>query len=840
MTVRYFDVILPLPLAQCFTYQCPEDWGEQVQIGARVVVPFGAKKYYTALVVAVDTKPTEGYAIKQAISLLDTTPIVYPYQLTLWTWISSYYLCTIGEVYKAALPSGLKLESESIIAYNRDYVATSSHSSTEQMFLDILQQEKTCSLIQLGKLTNYKNPLLVVNRLLEKGAIQMRESLRSGYKPKMEWWVRIAPSYRSDDALEQLMPCLGRAKKQESFLLRLLELINQLEDSSSLTHQTVTLDSHHYRLGAELRSTEIKRDVLLTKLDCSSAVLSALVKRGVLEMVQYKQVKMLETVEQQEISSLSIPQKQSFDEINALWNDKTVVLLHGVTSSGKTEIYLQLIQDALSRGEQVLYLLPEIALTTQITTRVRRVFGNRFGVYHSKFTDTQRVEIWNKQLSDEPYDVILGVRSSLFLPFKKLGLIIIDEEHEASYKQVDPAPRYQARDTAIMLAHQLKAKILLGSATPSIESYYNAVQGKYGLVNLATRFEEAELPQVKILDTKELRRTKQMTGLFAPELLSSIRHTLADKKQVILFKNRRGFSPNVMCSTCGWVPTCIHCDVSMTYHKYNNRLTCHYCGYSIDKPTACPNCGSKDIEPKGFGTERLEQVLQEHVPEVRTARMDLDTTRSRDSYERIISSFENDETDVLIGTQMVTKGLDFERVKIVGIIHADMMLNYPDFRAHERAYQLMSQVAGRAGRKGGNGVVMIQTNSPEESVFQQVQAHDYVGMYQGEIQEREMWKYPPFSRLIKVVMKHRDPRLLEQQARWFGNQLQHYLGPRVLGPQAPPVAKVQTLYIQQLLIKVELNIPIKRIRETLLYVQQQLNQSPSGRAIKIYFDVDPA
>ncbi|MFA6832503.1 MAG: primosomal protein N', partial [Bacteroidaceae bacterium] len=373
-----------------------------------------------------------------------------------------------------------------------------------------------------------------------------------------------------------------------------------------------------------------------------------------------------------------------------------------------------------------------------------------------------------------------------------------------------------------------------------IESYYNAVQGKFGLVNLTTRFEEAELPIVKILDTKELRRTKQMTGLFAPELLTAICNALTNKKQIILFKNRRGFSPNIMCSTCGWVPTCIHCDVSMTYHKYNNRLTCHYCGYSIDKPTACPNCGSKDIEPKGFGTERLEEVLKENIPDVRTARMDLDTTRSRDSYERIISSFEKGETDVLIGTQMVTKGLDFERVKIVGIIHADMMLNYPDFRAHERAFQLMSQVAGRAGRKGGNGVVMIQTNSPEELVFKQVQAHDYVAMYQGEIEEREMWKYPPFSRLIKIVMKHRDPRLLEQQARWVGERLQSYLGPRVLGPQAPPVAKVQTLYIQQLLIKVEPSLPIKTIRQTLLYIQQQLAQSQSGRAIKIYFDVDPS
>lgn len=840
MILRYFDVILPLPLAQCFTYQYPDGWTDEVKVGARVVVPFGTKKYYTALVVAVDTKPIEGYTIKKAISLLDKNPIVYDYQLKLWSWISSYYLCAIGDVYKAALPSGLKLESESIIEYNSDYIAEKQHSSNEQLFLDILKQEKTCSLLHLAKLTNYKNPLGIVNRLFVKGAVKMRESLRSGYKPKMEWWIRVSPLYRSDSSLEKFIPTLSRAKKQESLLLGLLDLMGRITNQKLHSTEKEYLLPNEYKLGEGLRSTEIRRDILLKKVNSSMSILSALVKRGVLEMTQYKQIKILEKVKEQAISSLSVPQQKSFDEIKVQWKNKTVVLLHGVTSSGKTEVYLQLIKEVLDRGEQVLYLLPEIALTTQITTRVRRVFGNRFGVYHSKFTDTQRVEIWNKQLSDDPYNVILGVRSSIFLPFKKLGLIIVDEEHEASYKQVDPSPRYQARDTAIMLAHQLGAKILLGSATPSIESYYNAVQKKYGLVNLCTRFQEAELPIVKILDTKELRRTKQMTGLFAPELLISIHNALINKKQIILFKNRRGFSPNVMCSTCGWVPTCIHCDVSMTYHKYNNRLTCHYCGYSIDKPTECPNCGSKDIEPKGFGTERLEQVLKEHIPEIRTARMDLDTTRSKDSYERIISSFEKDETDVLIGTQMVTKGLDFERVKIVGIIHADMMLNYPDFRAHERAFQLMSQVAGRAGRKGGEGVVMIQTNSPEESVFQQVQAHDYIGMYHGEIEEREMWKYPPFSRLIKVILKHRDPRLLEQQARWVGEQLQNYLGSRVLGPQAPPVAKVQTLYIQQLLIKIELNLPIQTIRQTLLYVQQQLAQSKSGRAIRIYFDVDPA
>lgn len=839
MKTKYFDVILPLPLAQSFTYQYPDDWNVEVKIGARVIVPFGTKKYYTGLVIALNIEPSSDFHIKEAISLLDINPIVYDYQLKLWSWISFYYLCPIGDVYKAALPKGLKLESESIIEFNIDYVAH-KQSLKEKLFLDVLYNEKKCTIQHIAKIVDIKNPLFVVNSLFNKGAIKIYESLRNGYKPKLESWIRISSSYRSDSSLQKLMFLLSHAKKQEHFILRLLDLIERIEKKDSLFLEKKVLLPREYKFGQGERSLEIRREAILKKLDCSVFVLSALIKRGVLEIVQHKYIETLESVRKQDLKLLSVSQQESLDAIKFQFKNKVAVLLHGVTSSGKTEIYLKLIHDALDRGEQVLYLLPEIALTAQITTRIQCVFGNRFGVYHSKFSDKKRVEIWNKQLSDNPYEVILGVRSSLFLPFKKLGLIIVDEEHDSSYKQVSPSPRYQARDTAIYLANQIGANVLLGSATPSVESYYNAVIGKYGLVNLTTRYQDIEMPRVTIIDTRELRRKKQMTGLFAPELLSTIDDALAKNEQVILFKNRRGYSPNVMCSICGWIPTCIHCDVSMTYHRFNNRLTCHYCGYSIDKPTECPNCGSKEIEPMGFGTERLEQVLNEKIPMAKSVRMDLDTTRSKNSYERIISSFESGDKNVLIGTQMVTKGLDFDRVKIVGIIHADLMLNYPDFRSHERAFQLMSQVAGRAGRKGGNGFVIIQTNNPQENVFKQVQNHDYLGMYYAEIKEREMWNYPPFSHIIKVILKHRNSQLLDQQARWVGEQLQNYLGSRVLGPQVPPISKVNTFYIQQLLIKVELNLSVKKIRNILLYIQRKLVQSNSGRAIKIYFDVDPS
>ena len=811
---RFVDVILPLPLPECFTYRLPSEMEEGVQAGCRVVVPFGRKKFYTGIVNNVHYLRPTAYEVKDVVTVLDAHPILLPVQFKFWKWLSDYYLCTQGDVYKAALPSGLKLESETIVALNPDYEATEPLSERETRILDLLLAEPEQSVTKLEKDSGVKNILPLINGLLQREAIFVKEELKRSYKPKTETRVRLAPDATNEHRLHIFFDELQRrAPKQLDLLMKFLELSGALG-------------------GAE--RPVAKRD-LLQRAGATPAVFNGLVERGVFETYQ-AEVGRLDThlAPQQLLPShpLSVPQRHAYEEIINAFREKNVCLLHGVTSSGKTEIYIHLIQETLEHGGQVLYLLPEIALTTQITERLRRVFGPRLGIYHSKFPDAERVEIWQRQLTDAPYDIILGVRSSIFLPFRKLELIIVDEEHEATYKQQDPAPRYHARNAAVVLASLYGAKTLLGTATPSLETWHNAETGKYARVSLTERHKAVQLPRILPVDIRELTRKKRMTG-------QHIREALERKEQVILFQNRRGFAPMVECHVCGWVPKCKNCDVSLTYHKGLGMLTCHYCGYTEPLPSRCPACGGTDLRARGLGTEKIEDEIKALLPEVRVARMDLDTTRTRTAYERIIEDFSSGRTDILIGTQMVSKGLDFERVSVVGILNADTLLNYPDFRAYERAFQLMAQVAGRAGRRDTQGLVILQTKSIAHPIIAQVIANDYEGMASGQLAERQAFHYPPYYRLIYVYLKHRREDVLEQMAQDMAARLRSLFGARVLGPDKPPVARIQTLFIRKIMLKVENNAPVARVRSLLTSVQREVTGDERFKGALVYYDVDP-
>lgn len=676
---KYVDVILPLPLPRCFTYSLPDEGAEEVQIGCRVVVPFGRKKYYTAIVRNVHHYAPTEYEVKEISTVLDTSPILLPGQFRFWEWLADYYLCTQGDVYKAALPSGLKLESETIVEYNPDFEADAPLSEREQLVLDLLAKEPEQCVTKLEKESGLKNILTVIKSLLDKEALFVKEELRRTYKPKTEARVRLAADASGEENLRRIFDELERAPKQLALLMKYVELSGVLGDGAS---------------------KEVSKKELLQRASASPAIFNGLVEKQIFE-VYYQEIGRLNRLvgKTVELNVLNEHQQRAYHEIMQSFQEKNVCLLHGVTSSGKTEVYIHLIEETLRQGRQVLYLLPEIALTTQITERLKRVFGSRLGIYHSKFPDAERVEIWQKQLTEEGYDIILGVRSSVFLPFRNLGLVIVDEEHENTYKQQDPAPRYHARNAAIVLASMYGAKTLLGTATPSVETWQNATTGKFGWVELKERYKEIQLPEIIPVDIKELHRKKRMTGQFSPLLLQYVREALDNKQQVILFQNRRGFAPMIECRTCGWVPKCKNCDVSLTYHKGINQLTCHYCGYTYQLPRSCPACEGVELMHRGFGTEKIEDDVKLIFPEASVARMDLDTTRTRSAYEKIIADFEQGKTDILIGTQMVSKGLDFDHVSVVGILNADTMLNYPDFRSYERAFQLMAQVAGRAGRK---------------------------------------------------------------------------------------------------------------------------------------------
>ncbi|MBR2243492.1 MAG: primosomal protein N' [Prevotella sp.] len=754
--MRYADLILPLPLQGTFTYALPLAMQSTVQVGMRVLVPFGRNKTYLGIVARLHEVQPQGYEVKNVTQLMDTEPIVTAQQLKLWQWIADYYLAPIGEVYKAAMPAGLKAED--------------------------------------------------------------------GYHPKMETYIRLTPAYQNEAALHVALNTLGRAPKQLEAFIAYLELSgwDQIERE-------------------DCKLNEITREELLNASHASATTLQQLEKRGMLETYEVEVGRLNHGGEYhpEYIKQLNIAQQQACNHILMSMMRKPVTLLHGVTSSGKTEIYIHLIQQALERKEQVLYLLPEIALTVQIMQRLQRIFGNRLGIYHSKYSDAERVEIWQKQLSKNPYDVILGARSAVFLPFQKLGLVIVDEEHETSYKQQDPAPRYHARSAAIMLAQMYKARTLLGTATPSMESYHNAKTGKYGLVELKERYQGIELPEIQVVDIADLQHRKMMAGPFSPLLLNKVREALERGEQAILFQNRRGFAPMIECKQCGWVPHCQHCDVSLTYHRQMNQLTCHYCGYTYRIPTECPCCGSTELKTRGYGTEKIEEQVREVFPEARVARMDLDTTRTRNAYERIITDFGAGRTNILIGTQMISKGLDFDKVSVVGILNADSMLNYPDFRAYEHAFMMMAQVSGRAGRKGKRGLVILQTKSKEVPVIQQVVRNDYLALYKDLITERQAFHYPPYYHLVYVFLKHRYDEVVNTASIELGSRLRQWFAGRVLGPDKPAVAKVKSQNIRKLVLKLENGIDMKRVREYLLMAQSQMLSDKRYNSLQIYYDVDP-
>ena len=757
--MHYVDVILPLPLEGTFTYSVPEPMVAQVRMGVRVLVPLGRSKTYTAMAVRLHSEKPE-FETRPIIQVIDAEPVLIEQQLRLWQWISTYYMSPIGDVFKAALPAGLKAEEN--------------------------------------------------------------------YRPKTVRCVTLPANLRSEQSLHMALTILKRALKQHQTFSTYLEL------------------SHWSEIDGETppaHIAEIACDELQNAANASDAVLRQLIQRNFLELY-HREVGRLNTTGEyhpEHIQPLSPAQKAAEDSIQKQFNEKNVVLLHGVTSSGKTEIYIHLIKKAIDEGKQVLYLLPEIALTVQMTRRLQNVFGSRLGIYHSKYSDAERVEIWKKQLSSEPYDVILGARSAVFLPFTRLGLVIVDEEHETSFKQQDPAPRYHARSTAIMLARMYEgAKVLLGTATPSMESYHNACTGKYGYVQLTTRYKDVAMPEIRVVDTKDLYHRKMMRGAFSPDLLEAMRTALRNKKQVLLFQNRRGFAPMVECKVCGWVPKCKNCDVSLTYHRSMNLLTCHYCGYTYPVPKQCPNCESTELLGRGYGTEKIEDRVRELFPEARIARMDLDTTRSAGAYGRIIDDFSCGRTDILIGTQMITKGLDFSGVTVVGILNADTMLNYPDFRAYEQAFQMLSQVSGRAGRRDERGLVILQTKSADLPVIQQVVAGDFQTFARDLLEERSMFRYPPFYHLVYVYLRHRNEQLVDSAAIEMASRLRQAFADRVLGPDKPAVARVKTESIRKIVIKLEQGINLPLARQCMAEARTQLLQDKRYAAMTVFFDVDPS
>ena len=820
--MKYADVILPLPLENSYTYSIPTDLEAAVTPGCRVIVHFGKKRYYTAIVMEVhERKPNTDFETKEIYALLDASPVLRRPQLRFWKWIASYSMCKLGDVYKAALPSGLKLESETAVTYNADFEADGPLRPNEQAVLDAFKGVLKLTVSELEKKTGLRNVVPVVASLMARGAVEVSEEMKRGFVPKMQTFIRLSQEYATEERLQEAFADFKRAKKQELLLVCFLDLSHALNPALTV---------------------EVSKKELLERSGCSSTILDGLLKRGVLESYE-KEVGRLQVpvCRLQPLSSLSPAQEKAYSEIHDTFTSKDVCLLHGVTSSGKTEIYVRLIDEVLKLGRQVLYMLPEIAITTQITERLAKLFGNKLLVYHSKFSDNERVEVWNKLLHGNEPMVVLGVRSSLFLPFKDLGLIIVDEEHENTYKQQDPAPRYHARNAAIVLAGMHGAKTLLGSATPSIDSYFNATTGKYGLVELVTRYGDCLMPEIITADIKELKRKKIMKDtLFSPLLVEKVNASLARGEQAILFQNRRGFAPLIECKSCGWVPHCVNCDVSLTYHKYHNQLVCHYCGYTIQLPPHCPECQSTELKMMGFGTEKVEEEIASLFPSAKVERLDFDTARTRTAYERIISDFEKGKTQILIGTQMLSKGLDFGNVSVVGILNADNLMNYPDFRAHERAFQLMVQVSGRAGRRDKRGTVVLQTSQPEHPLIRMVQHFAYKEMVRLQLSERSMFRYPPYYRLIVLVLRSRNESVLQELSVIYAEKLHARLGERVLGPVTPPVTRVQTLHIKKIVLKIEIAAAIAPVREILEAVHSEMQRYLPFRQLLVHYDVDPA
>lgn len=850
--MKYAEVILPLPLANTFTYSIPEAMVHLISTYSRVVVPFGKKHYYTGVVTEIHNRcPEYNYEVKEVFVLLDENPIIRHTQLSFWRWISSYYLCSLGEVCRAALPTGLKLESETVVAINSEYEADKSHRPNEQKVLDTLSLSFGLSVSELEKNTGLKNIFPVINSLLSTGAVRISETLKQKFKPKTETYVRLAGNIRTEADLQRVLISIKRAKQQEKLLLDYLEIsgitdFNKKEKANSgnliCTGDSSGGEENDGKINSdEIEVDAVSKNILLKHSGIKMPVLNGLIQRGIL-VLEEKIVSRIDSpdTEIREVMILSEAQQKAFEEIKVSFETKDITLLYGVTSSGKTEIYIRMINEVLSKGLQVLYLLPEIAISTQITERLRKVFGKKLLVYNSGISDNERVEIWSRLLqSDEPL-IVLGIRSSVFLPFARLGLVVVDEEQEPSYKQQEPAPRYHARNAVMMLALQHGAKTLLGSATPSLESYLWAKNEKYGFVTLDCRYGGSLLPKIEIVNVRELRRKKRMKDtLFSPLLKEKIDEALSNDEQVILFQNRRGFAPFIACQKCGEIPHCVNCDVSLTYHKQLHRLVCHYCNYSIPMLRRCPSCGDTELKMQGFGTEKIEEEVALLFPQAKAARLDMDTARTRNAYRRILSDFENGKTDILIGTQMVSKGLDFANVSVVGILSVDGMMNIPDFRAYERAFQLMLQVGGRAGRRDKQGLVVLQTSQSENPLLQMVQKFDYEGMAQVQLKERYMFHYPPYTRLIMLVLRSRNESILDRIAILYSDKLRIHLRNSVFGPVYPPVTRVQTLFVRKIMLKIEMSLSVSDTRKILESVREEMQQNPLFKQVILHYDVDP-
>ncbi len=818
----FIDVILPIPLKQTFTYSVNKDEAAFLKQGFRVAVPFGKSKVYTAIVFQVHDQAPQGYETKSIDHILDEKAVITEKQITHWQWMASYYMCTLGEIVKAALPSAFLLESETKITLNLknktvEELQEIETNLTDEEFLifEALQAQPVLHINDLRSILNRSNVVKVMHQLLDKEVITVEEELTEKYSPKLRRYVKLKQEYVAEESLKELLETLSKAPKQKTVLMTLFMLTGQ----SPKPVDTISLQK---------------------KSGTTASVLKALINKGILEeyFIQKDRVE-YEGEAAEATKTLSNAQETALSELKLAFQQHEIALLHGVTSSGKTEVYVKLIEDAIKEGKQVLYMLPEIALTTQLISRLQHYFGELVSVYHSKYTLNERVEVWNNVMDCKPKaQIILGARSSIFLPFSKLGLIIVDEEHEPSFKQYSPAPRYHGRDSAIVLASMHGAKTLLGSATPSLETFHNAEANKYGLVTLSKRFNNVLMPEIELVDIRDKYRKKKMTGHFSDRLLEEIKVVLDQGEQVILFQNRRGFSPVIECTTCGVSPQCPNCDVSLTYHQYKNELRCHYCGYHMGMPKACVACGSETLDDKGFGTEQIETEVKALFPEYNVARMDQDTTRGKHAYAKLIDKLENQEIDILIGTQMVAKGLDFRNVRLVGVLNADNLLNFPDFRAHERSFQLLQQVAGRAGRTEKRGKVVIQSYNPLHQILQQVSQNDYPAMYKEQTDERYQFKYPPYYRMIKIMCRDKNFNKLDKAALWFGTALRSQLKDNVLGPEPPPVSRIRNYYITNILIKIPKEQSLSKTKQVIDVVSRSFNGIKEFSSVRITIDVD--
>ncbi|WP_372936581.1 primosomal protein N' [Seonamhaeicola sp.] len=813
---HFIDVILPIPLQKLFTYSITSAEASFLKKGMRVAVPFGKSKIYTGLVYNIHNNEPTVYEAKEIQQILDETPIVNGIQLNLWEWISKYYMCTMGDVMRAALPSAFILESETVVTKNLvKRIDESVLKDDEFLIYEALHHQSSLKIHDISNILDKKNVLPVIKRLIEKGAVSVEEEVYEKYKPKLVRYVKLHANFSSEKALQDLLEKMSRAPKQREVIMTLFSI-------SATTKKPVKVSD------------------LVKESGGSSQIIKTLVEKEILEEYHIQTDRVQYEGEDNEVSKhLNEYQETALKEVKESFKINNVTLLHGVTSSGKTEIYVKLIEDVIQSGKQVLYLLPEIALTTQLVNRLQNYFGDQVAIFHSKYSVHERVEVWNNVLDNSSKaKIVLGARSSIFLPFNNLGLIIVDEEHEQSFKQFDPAPRYHARDTAVVLAAFHKAKTLLGSATPSLESYYNAKQNKYALVELTHRYNNVLMPDIELVDIKDKHKRKRMKGHFSDRLIEEITEVLEEGKQIILFQNRRGFSPIVECNTCGHSPQCPNCDVSLTYHRYRNQLRCHYCGYNMSMPQTCMACGGPDLDSKGFGTEQIEEEAKLLFPDAKVARMDLDTTRGKYGYEKIITALEQQEIDILVGTQMLTKGLDFRHVKLVGIMNADNMLNFPDFRAHERSFQLMVQVSGRAGRTQERGKVLIQTYNPYHNILQQVSTNNYTDMYNEQMNDRFNFKYPPVYKQIKITLKHKDYNRVEEASIWYAKSLRQFFGAAVLGPESPPISRIRNQFHKNILVKIPKKQSLSKTKEAIIKINNSFLSIKDYRSVRVILNVD--